>query len=256
MQVLRDHFGTWCTITDTHSIAHSGDIIKNIPRAKDTIRILIDRKNYTETFVAGAHLDVSVQDAIRNKADGVIVCYTNLPAKYGDGLCYGLDVASKVKVPFNHDNVIACTIKNVVSAVSKLMYNVTPRVPETDDVACRMAEFASQFTSKLNTYLKEVAPLLDMIDSKKLKEAAEDFQSYAVLIKRLAAAPPYDIEKKPILDAMSVIVENRKNQNILGCNLVDNYDYTSRKKNEVADDQAPTSKKRKFDATGVTNDDE
>ena len=43
---------------------------------------MIDRKNYTQQFVADAHLllDVSIQDAIRNNADGALVCYTQLPA--------------------------------------------------------------------------------------------------------------------------------------------------------------------------------
>ena len=45
--------------------------------------------------MAGAHLDVSIQDAIRNNADGALVCYTQLPAKYGDGFCEGVEVASK-----------------------------------------------------------------------------------------------------------------------------------------------------------------
>lgn len=54
-----------------------------VPCSTDTIRILIDRKNYTQQFVAGAHIDVSIQDAIRNNADGALVCYTELPAKYG-----------------------------------------------------------------------------------------------------------------------------------------------------------------------------
>ena len=61
--------------------------------------------------MAGAHLDVSIQDAIRNNADGALVCYTQLPAKYGDGFCEGVEVASRARVqktPFNrHANVMA-----------------------------------------------------------------------------------------------------------------------------------------------------
>ena len=65
--------------------------------------------------MAGAHLDVSIQDAIRNNADGALVCYTQLPAKYGDGCGEGVEVASKCKRRHWH-----CPIQSHIANVMRV----------------------------------------------------------------------------------------------------------------------------------------
>lgn len=86
---------------------------------------------------------------------------------------------------------MACSIRNVVSAMTKLISTMAPKDLETPEGAVIMQDVATKHAHKLTAFLKHSAPLLDVMDCKKLKEAAEHFQTGVVLAKRWAAAPPY-----------------------------------------------------------------
>lgn len=234
MQVLRDHFGSWCTIIDTHSSAHSGDIIMEVPRGMDKIRILIDRKNYTgRPTISSEHLNVAIDDAVKNDANAVMIVYTSLPAKCSTGMCYGSEIMSKFTKPFHPDNVMACSLDMVVCAILRLATH-TRVFSETPEQAAEMKVLAQDLANTVTSVNQIVAPFLDSMKLKELEQKAIRLQSHVVEFKRHAAAPPYQKEKQALVDALSVFPEGgNKKEYILGGNL--------------------TSSLKKIDATGSTS---
>ena len=223
LDVLKESFG-WCKIIDTHANPNSGDTILEVPRNGQLIRILIDRKNWDSGHVQSRHFDKGIQDAIKREADAVLIVYTKFPNKYKDGFCEGVDVANKYTVPFNTNNVMACSMNTVVSAIYKLATNIV-MYKETPEMSNAMRDFSEKYSKKMTECFLESAPFLDMMNLKKFKEAAEEMQTGVTFAKRWAAAPPYQEEKKSILDALSIFEEGRKNEYILGGQLSNNFEY-------------------------------
>jgi len=234
LQILNNAL-PWCSTIDTHDTAHSGDLVIDVPRAHDTIRILLDRKNYKAAFVSGEHLDTAIRDArcatakLGKTVDAILLVYNNLPKKYGDGFCEDLEVATKYQEPFHPNNVMAATIHNVVGAILKLATHSIVHI-ETQEGSKRMQDFSLKYAQRMTNFFQESAPFWDLLNITKLKTAADEMQKGIVMTKRLAAAPPYQTEKKPILDAVSIFEEGRKNEYILGGQLVAKIEASNKKR--------------------------
>ena len=117
---------------------------------------------------------------------------------------------------------------------------------ETPEMAKAISDFSEHYSQKLKEYFKQIAPFLDAINMKELKEAAEEMQTGLIVMKRWAAAPPYQNEKKPILNVLSIFKESegtkkKKNEYLLGGELSKNFDYTkvesSRKRQRTEDEE-------------------
>lgn len=259
--ILKRSLGDSCIVRDTHSTAHSGDIVVEfVSNQGETLSILIDCKNYkSSNTILSSHVEKAVQDAIKQKADAAIVCYQELPKKYLEkGFCEMEELAYRYSSPFPLERVLACSFDTIPGAVLKLMLAIPPRVPVGMDGGLQMLEgvqgvsnIATRFATELTSLLKESAPLLDLLDNKSMLTAARDFQTFIDVLKRWAAAPPYADSKLAVLDATSVIAEKGHcKQRILGCNLTSKFDYSDRRevscKREPEEEIATVSKKRKM----------